>query len=853
MAADRSAIETGGRSPRAERFLLNRPRLFELLSKPTALTVVRGPRAAGKTALLRTWARSRSDFGETVIEQDTPPADITPNGYWDRVSREIGAAAQSPDDSPIVVVLDDLDRLGDPEAQARALTLLESDERLHLVVTTRSTAIFDDATMLDVDGLTISPTDLLFTPAESQAVLQARGIDLAPHLLETVQTVTGGFPPLVQAAVSVARPFGTDYEESRALARRALERSIDRYVERTILGDPDLADLRQFMLTISAARIVTDEVAAVLAADGDAPQRVRALEAAGLLVRSTWPRDDEWRFPQPIRESLMRDLRLEAPQGPLRASGDLARWFLGRGELDPALAHAVEGHDWELTVSILKSNWVELVSRHFRLVRESLLALPAEVAADDLTIKAGRELFLRFGADSAGFAAPMVPSYDIDVAEADTSVVTETLAVGTVQSLILRVAGDFERAAEMTAQLSALADRAIEVQHGEVTEFLPLLRLQWGITHQLRGDLTRASSELRRAHHGNRPDGTDFIARNAAGNLALGYALTGELTYADTWLERERRYDDTGSGMSAVVRVSGLVASALVALDRMDVTLTAKALAELGDLPDDEELWAFALYAHCQLALVTGNAEQGLDRLHRATAIYDRWFTSGSVAAPLLASTEADLFSALGRGNDMWTALEQARGRGPWTAVSRARMDLSSGYPASTLAGCARPVVAGCPQPRIRMESALLQSVAHLDMGNTEPAVTLLQRAVSLFEQTGMVRPFASLSENAVERLAGLGVPLPEAWSAAAPPVGREVFPERIRMVGISDRESAVLEALASTPSVAEIAAQLYVSQNTVKTQLRSLYRKLGVHSRADALTTATRLGLLASRHDTDG
>ncbi|NKZ74454.1 hypothetical protein GS934_08175 [Rhodococcus hoagii] len=48
-------------------------------------------------------------------------------------------------------------------------------------------------------------------------------------------------------------------------------------------------------------------------------------------------------------------------------------------------------------------------------------------------------------------------------------------------------------------------------------------------------------------------------------------------------------------------------------------------------------------------------------------------------------------------------------------------------------------------------------------------------------------------------------------------PAGREVFPERIRMVGISDRESAVLEALASTPSVAEIAAQLYVSQNTVR------------------------------------
>lgn len=840
METDRSATSAGGRRPRADRFLLDRPRLFRLLSTPSALTVVRGPRGAGKTALLKTWLRTRPGLAGVVIDHGTPLPGMSPADYWARVTDNVRTALQPDSHEPIVVLLDDIDRLGDPAARCRILELIEGDDRLHVVATTRSTAVFDDTTILDTDGLTINHTDLLFTPAESQAVLQARGIDLPPHLLETVQTVTGGFPPLVQAAVSVARPFGTDYKERRELARRALERSIDRYVERTILSDPDLTHLRQFVLTVSAARIVTDEVATVLTDDSAAPRRVRVLEAAGLLVRSAWPRDGEWRFPQPIRDSLMRNLRLEAPDGPLRPSGTLARWFLERGEPDPALAHAVEGEDWDLAVSILESNWVELVSRHFRSVRESLLALPTETAEGNLSIKAGRELFLRFGAESSGLVAATVPSYDIDVTKADPSELTETLAVGTVQSLILRVAGDFERAAEMTGQLSTLAV--------QVTELPPLVRLQWGITHQLRGDLTRASTELRRAYHSNRPAGSDFVARNAAGNLALDYALAGELTHAESWLDRERRYCDSGSA----VRVGGLVASALVALDRMDVNVATKALAELGDLPDDEELWAFAVYVHCQSALVTGTAEQGLDRLHRATAVYDRWFTPGSLAAPLLAATEADLYSALGRGNDTWFALEKARGRGPWTAIARARLDLSTGSAASALAGCAGPVVANCSYPRIRLESALLQSVAHLGMSNTEPAAALLRRAVALFEQTGLVRPFASLPRGHIDGLVSLGVPLPEAWTEAIPPAGREVFPERIRMVGISDRESAVLEALASTPSVAEIAARLYVSQNTVKTQLRSLYRKLGVHSRADALATATRLGLLTGRHDAD-
>jgi LuxR family maltose regulon positive regulatory protein len=43
-----------------------------------------------------------------------------------------------------------------------------------------------------------------------------------------------------------------------------------------------------------------------------------------------------------------------------------------------------------------------------------------------------------------------------------------------------------------------------------------------------------------------------------------------------------------------------------------------------------------------------------------------------------------------------------------------------------------------------------------------------------------------------------------------------------------------------------EIAAELFVSSNTIRSHLRSVYAKLGVHSRADAVNRARELGLLS-------
>jgi len=58
-------------------------------------------------------------------------------------------------------------------------------------------------------------------------------------------------------------------------------------------------------------------------------------------------------------------------------------------------------------------------------------------------------------------------------------------------------------------------------------------------------------------------------------------------------------------------------------------------------------------------------------------------------------------------------------------------------------------------------------------------------------------------------------------------------------------REAEVLDELALGSSYAEIAQSLFITENTVKTHLLSLYRKLGVDKRSAALRTARSIGLL--------
>ncbi|MGI8414487.1 MAG: LuxR C-terminal-related transcriptional regulator [Solirubrobacteraceae bacterium] len=78
--------------------------------------------------------------------------------------------------------------------------------------------------------------------------------------------------------------------------------------------------------------------------------------------------------------------------------------------------------------------------------------------------------------------------------------------------------------------------------------------------------------------------------------------------------------------------------------------------------------------------------------------------------------------------------------------------------------------------------------------------------------------------------------------------LGRTVFERHDRQgaLGLSDRERAVLESMASGATNPEIAELLHLSKHTVKEHTSAVYRKLGVRNRTEAVQRAQRLGLLS-------
>lgn len=371
------------------------------------------------------------------------------------------------------------------------------------------------------------------------------------------------------------------------------------------------------------------------------------------------------------------------------------------------------------------------------------------------------------------------------------------------------------------------------------------LSVQRGLTAMLAGNLDSAIGLYHRAYTEAGPAPlAHYAGANAVANLAMLAAYRGHLDLGRRWLAMFDGMGEIPGWIEDLTNVGAKVARALIAIEEGDVERAARQLAELGPGTQGTELWPFVAYAQSSYDALFGNPWQGLARLEEARFVHGEVTSSrGELAAELLLRSEARLLLRV-QGGDRVLALAKEHPEVEALAQHVAWVHLLGGNHHHAIKTAARALQRGRLSVTDVVSLNLVLAIAHLREGDDARARQAFRTALQRRSTPAHVKPFLSARPEDVRQLAAdIGVPDPLAAAAVA---GRN-RPMTVPLTRLTPREQVVLEALNAGQTAHEAADALGVSVSTVRTQIRSIYKKLRVSRRAQALARAQELGLLGS------
>jgi len=326
----------------------------------------------------------------------------------------------------------------------------------------------------------------------------------------------------------------------------------------------------------------------------------------------------------------------------------------------------------------------------------------------------------------------------------------------------------------------------------------------------------------------------------------------------DAWGGRLRAAHQRGTLAVALAAQSGLPAHPEIVLAQLALATVAREQDRLDEAARrlDEAAVLLERGAPCALlgvhaaetallALARCDPDAGLEALlgHRA-----RRATPPPAVAARLAAAEARVLASTGDLASSAQALERAPLVTPEVAGVAIRIAIEQDD--LRRASSILDSWPGVAEPGPALQRTLwLCIVEDLD-GRDEAAQQRMPPLVAAAQEEGHVRLFVDAGHHALRLVRTLyhGAPSPylrRLVDSPIPPPLPDSRPVPSLVEQFSNRERAVLRYLPSRLSNAEIATQLRISINTVKTHLKHIYRKLGVDGRRDAITAAERLHLL--------
>ncbi|WP_407320271.1 LuxR C-terminal-related transcriptional regulator [Isoptericola halotolerans] len=475
-----------------------------------------------------------------------------------------------------------------------------------------------------------------------------------------------------------------------------------------------------------------------------------------------------------------------------------------------------------------------VLTRRPRLLHALLLATHhTELEADDPHLRTVIQEIARRG---RGYAAQLER----------TSSLKDLVSMGTIAVISTRLHGDYAESLRIGAWVDRRAS-AMTPDHAVLrsAELRPgWLASQRALTALLAGDVDRASELNAQAYaeSGPRPH-AHYAGANAAANLALICSYRGHLSLARSWAEKNGQMGPLTPQIEHLTSLGATIARALCAMEEGRPAPARALLDEIGPPTQRVELWPFVAYAWATFDSAYGDPAEGAKRLDEARTQHgagspDRTTMTGE----LVYRSEAVLESRIGPGSrvvNLARALDH-----PWYLDHHlAWAHLGHGDDREAVRVASRALHSAGPTRPLadRIGLHLAGALGRLGLGEEGEARREFLLALGLRSTAEHVRPFLAARNDDLARLcrvAGVDPVLPRSDLVTNPV-------RFSRPVQLTPREREVLRLLDEDVTAAGAARALYVSPATVRTQFQSIYKKLGVSSRLDALARAHMLGLV--------
>jgi LuxR family transcriptional regulator, maltose regulon positive regulatory protein len=846
--------------------LITRPTLHDRLTEGAGkrLTVVVGSAGSGKSVLLSSWAAARPSGVTSWLACSR--ADADPVRFWSAfieapraLAPEFGTdaadllaidGAMSPDvtaslandamklPAGTALIVDDFQAAA--TAVAGDMTdLIESwpAGNAQLVLASRA----DPPVRLHRLRMTgelceLRDHDLYLSLAETSNLLAKFGVEVAANDVALLHERSEGWAAAVQMAALSLRAAADPARMARALDVRS--HLISEYFIAEVL-DQQPPDVARFLLDTSVLSQLSVDSCAAVSQRPDAATLLHHLDAASLFVV---PVDDErtmFRYHHLVRQVLRAELRARDPDRERALHVRAGEWFETAGDTRRATRHFVAARQSDRALALLQDRVVP------DFLRDPVAPSPLDVSMIDPALLADAPERL------LGLATDLLLSGDatrggeyLDVlGQAQPPIPPESRLAARFALMRAFHYGQTGRLTEAVA--AAEAARAIQQRIDLSDEWSPAVSLVLLRIYPCLEDLPAVEREAATAlARADLPEPARLILVPSA--RALAWFLAGRLNdAAGAALAADHQAGRLGFDRHFFA-VDYLRVLAGLALERRDLG-TAERLAERA--LSIAEGWRPIFEFLTLLDRTRIWAARGQPRKALATVAAARRVLAEPSAALLAQADDLEAEVRLSLG-DLPAAIELARGlpapRQAWL-LARAALATGDHRAAQQQLGPPRELT-----PRHTLIRQLLLAAAAIERG--DPAADgILGGALQLARLDGFVNTIVTtapqvtsyLIEHAprmradpyLEQVITAALDVRAAQPAHLP--GQHMITE-----SLTEAEMRILKLL-PTSTYLQIAATLYISRNTVKTQLRSIYQKLGVTSRSQAVERAVDLRLL--------